>query len=117
MTRKPRVENAGAVSEQLVAIKTDPLSEAWKSEATVRAACGGSPWINEMAEEKDPRWRARLRVEGQGEEKVDVAWDLSCRDGGSVLQIIKRIEARCQKYEEWKRKPEKYSQRLLRVGD
>ncbi len=60
-----------------------------KSEATVRAACGGSRWINEMAEERDPRWRARLRVEGQGEEKVEVAWDLSCRDGGSVLQILK----------------------------
>jgi len=38
-----------------------------ESEATVSTARGGSRWINEMAEESDPRWRARLRVEGQGE--------------------------------------------------
>ena len=88
-----------------------------KSEATVREACGGSRWINEMAEESDPRWRARLRVEGQGEEKVEVAWDLSCRDGGSVLQILKQIEARCRKDKELKRKRKKYSQRLSRVED
>ena len=88
-----------------------------ESEATIRAACGGSPWINEMAEEKDPRWRARLRVEGQGEEKVEVAWNLSCRDGGSVLQILKQIEARCRKDKEWKIKHKKYSQRLSRVED
>lgn len=91
------------MSEQLVAIKTDPLSDAWKSEATVRTACGGSPWINGMAEEKDPRWRAWLRVEGPGEAKVEVAWDLGYRDGGSVLQILKRIEARCRKDKERKK--------------
>jgi len=37
-----------------------------ESEATVRAACGGSRWINGMAEEKDPRWRIWLRVEVPG---------------------------------------------------
>jgi len=88
-----------------------------ESEATVSTACGGSRWINEMAEERDPRWRARLRAEGQGEAKVEVAWDLSCRDGGSVLQILKQIEARCRKDKEWKRKHEKYSQCLSRVED
>ena len=88
-----------------------------ESEATVSTACGGSRWINGMAEERDPRWRAWLRVEGQGEAKVEVAWDLSCRDGGSVLQILKGIEVRCQKGKEWKRKHEKYSQRLSRVED
>jgi len=94
------------VSEQVLAIKTDPLSEAWKSEATVRAACGRSRWINGMAEERDPRWRIWLREEGPGEAKVEVARDLGYRDGGSVLQIFKRIEARCQKGKEWKRKDE-----------
>jgi len=73
-----------------------------ESEATIRAACGGSPWINGMAEEKGPRWRAWLRVEGPGEAKVEVAQDLGYRDGGSVLQILKRIEARCQEDKEWK---------------
>jgi len=88
-----------------------------ESEATVRAGCGGSRWINGMAVERDPRWRARLRVEGQAEVKVEVAWDLSCRDGGSVLQILKQIVARCRKDKEWKRKHEKYSKRLSRVED
>jgi len=88
-----------------------------ESEATVSTACGGSRWINGMAEERDPRWRARLRVEGQAEVKVEVAWDLSCRDGGSVLQILKQIVARCRKDKEWKRKHKKYSQRLSRVED
>jgi len=73
-----------------------------ESEETVRVACGGSRWINGMAEERDPRWRIWLWVGGQGEAKVEVAWDLSCRDGGSVLQILKRMEARCQKDKEWK---------------
>jgi len=36
-----------------------------ESAATARAAHGGSPWINGMAEEKDPRWWAWLRVEEQ----------------------------------------------------
>jgi len=88
-----------------------------ESEATVRAACGRSRWINGMAEERDPRWRIWLRVEGQGEAKVEVAWDLSCRDGGSVLQILKRIEARCQEDKEWKRKHEKYGQQLSRIEE
>jgi len=73
-----------------------------ESEATVSTACGGSRWINGMAEERDPRWRAWLRVEVQGEAKVEVAWDLSCWDWGSVLQILKQIEARCRKDKEWK---------------
>ena len=38
--------------------------------------------------------------------EVEMAWDLSCRDRGSVLQILKRIEVRCQKGKEWKRKHE-----------
>ena len=88
-----------------------------ESEATVRVACGGSRWINGMAEERDPRWRIWLWVGGQGEAKVEVAWDLSCRDGGSVLQILKRIEARCRKDKEWKRKHEKYGQQLSRIED
>ena len=49
--------------------------------------------------------------------EVEVAWDLSCRDLGSVLQILKRIQARCQKGKEWKRKHEKYSQRFSRAED
>ena len=88
-----------------------------ESEATVRAACGRSRWINGMAEERDPRWRIWLRVEGQGEAIVEVAWDLGCRDGGSVLQILKQIEAWFRKDKEWKRKHKKYSQWLSRVED
>jgi len=88
-----------------------------ESEATVRAACIGSRWINGMAEERDPRWRLWLRVEGQGEAKVEVTRDLGYRDGGSVLQNLKRIEARCRKDKEWKRKHKKYSQWSSRVED
>ena len=75
-----------------------------ESEATVSTACGGIGWINGMAEEKDPRWRIWLRAEGQGEAKVEVAWDLSCRDGGSLLQILKQIVSRCREDKEWKKK-------------
>jgi len=68
-----------------------------------------------LAQEKDLRWRIWLRVAGQGEAKVKVAWDLSCRDGGSVIQILKQFEARCRKDKEWKRKHKKYSQWSSRV--
>ena len=73
-----------------------------ESEATVRAACGGSRWIN---------FRKGILAgghgcgqKGRGEVKVEVAWDLSCRDGGSLLQILKQIVSRCRKDKEWKKK-------------
>jgi len=91
-------------------MKTDRLSEAWiaKHQLGQRAVVAAGL----MAQERDPRWRIWLRVEGQGEAIVEVAWDLGCRDGGSVLQILKQIEARFRKDKEWKRKHKKYSQWL-----
>ena len=38
-----------------------------------------------------------MRVCLAGERKVDVAWELGYRDGGSVLQVVKRIEALAQR--------------------
>jgi len=49
MARKPGVENAGAVSEQLLVIKTNHLSEAWraKQQLAQRAvvAAGLMEWL------------------------------------------------------------------------
>jgi len=52
-TRKPRVDYAEAVSEQVLAIKTDRLSEAWRAKQQP-----GQPTVvaaGLMAEERDPR--------------------------------------------------------------
>jgi len=48
-------------------------------------------WQKRIKAEPDFRWKIWLRVRALGEQKVDVARDLGYRDGGSVLQIIKRL--------------------------
>jgi hypothetical protein len=53
-------------------------------------------WQKRIEEEPDPRWKVWLRVRAVGERKVDVTRDLGYRDGGSVLQIIKRLEKSAQ---------------------
>ena len=50
-------------------------------------------WEPRLAQETDKRVRIWLRVRLGGERKVDVARALGYRDGGSVLQVIKRLEA------------------------
>jgi REP element-mobilizing transposase RayT len=45
-----------------------------------------------LADETDRRIRIWMRVRLAGERKVDVARELGYRDGGSVLQVIKRLE-------------------------
>ena len=49
-----------------------------------------------LAAESDSRIQIWLRVRLGGERKVDVARDLGYRDGGSVLQVLKRLEAKAQ---------------------
>jgi len=94
MALKPRVEYAGAVYHVL--------------------ACR-----NERARIFIEAEDAQMFLEAldRGEAKVEVARDLGYWDGENVLQILKRIKARCQKDKEWKRKHEKYSQHLSRAGD
>ncbi|HUI07002.1 MAG TPA: transposase [Verrucomicrobiae bacterium] len=50
-------------------------------------------WEQRLAQEPDKRVRIWVRVRLAGERKVDVARDFGYRDGGSVLQVIKRLEA------------------------
>jgi len=50
MARKPGVENAGAVSEQVLAIKTDRLSEAWRAKQQLAQRTVASAGL--MAEER-----------------------------------------------------------------
>ena len=49
------------------------------------------------------------------ERKVDVARDLGYRDGGSVLQIIKRLEKSAQENEAWARKKPCYEKEMSSV--
>ena len=102
-------------ARELLAMKTDHLSETWKAQQQLSRR--GVVAAGLLAQEKEPRWRIWLRVEGLGEAKVDVARDLGYRDGGSVLQILKRMEVRCQNDREWKQKRGKYRQHLSSVED
>jgi putative transposase len=53
-------------------------------------------WQPRIAAEPDDRWKVWLRVRALGERKAEIARDLGYRDGGSVLQIIKRLDKSAQ---------------------
>ena len=61
------------------------------------------------------RWKIWLRVRALGERKVDIARELGYRDGGSVLQIIKRLEKKAQENGIWAQKMKKYESDLSSV--
>lgn len=101
--------------ENLLQRKPDAISAAWKLEE--RAARRRVIAEELLAQETDRRWRIWLRVEGKGEKRVDVARDLGYRDGGSVLQILKRLEARAASSPQQARKLKAYQRRLSSVED
>jgi len=72
-------------------------------------------WQDKINAEPDRRWKVWLRVRALGERKVEVARELGYRDGGSVLQIIKRLEKKAQDDEPWARKLKKYERELSNV--
>ncbi len=72
-------------------------------------------WLEKIEAEPDLRWKVWLRVRAMGERKVDVARELGYRDGGTVLQIIKRLEKKVQEDKAWAQKKERYERELSSV--
>jgi len=68
-----------------------------------------------MEDERGDRWKIWLRVRALGQRKVDVARDLGYRDGGGILQILKRLEARAAVEKTSRDKKQKYESLLSSV--
>ncbi len=64
-----------------------------------------------VEKEGDWRWRIWLRVKWGRERPVDIAREMDYRDGGSVLQVIKRLE----KVESNRPKRQQYEQLMSRI--
>jgi putative transposase len=69
----------------------------------------------QVAQEEDNRWQIWLRVKLGGERPIDLARELGYRDGGTILQIIKRLEKKAETDESWGQKLRRYKQELSRV--
>ena len=65
-------------------------------------------WQKRIEDEPDDRWKIWLRVRALGQRKIDVARDLGYRDGSSVLQVLKRLEAQALKDKSGREKMRKY---------
>jgi REP element-mobilizing transposase RayT len=65
-------------------------------------------WVEQ---ENDWRWQIWLRIKLGRERPIDIAREMDYRDGGSVLQVIKRLE----KKESNRLKLQKYKQGLSRI--
>ena len=50
-----------------------------------------------------------------GQRKIEIARDLGYRDGGSVLQVLKRLESKALKDKTWLEKMQKYESLLSSV--
>jgi len=72
-------------------------------------------WQERLEDEPDDRWKIWLRVRALGQRKVDVARELGYRDGGSILQILKRLEARAAVEKTSRDKKQKYESLLSSV--
>ena len=92
------------MSEQLLAIKTDRLNEAWRAKQQLGQPTVVAAGLMEWLRKRILAGGYGCGQKGRGEAKVEVAWDLSCRDGGSLLQILKQIVSRCREDKEWKKK-------------
>lgn len=101
--------------ERLLRRKPDRLSAAWRRERHEGRRAARAARL--LAQETDPRWRIWLRAEGMGEPRVQIARDMGYRDGGSVLQILKRLDARADRDRDWGRKRDGYRRELSSVED
>ena len=63
---------------------------------------------HEIAKERDRRNVVWIRIKLMAERPVDLAREMSYRDGGSILQIVKRVEFRAGKNNELKAKLERW---------
>jgi putative transposase len=68
-----------------------------------------------VASEPDRRWQIWLRVKFGGERPVDLAREFGYRDGGTILQIIKRLESKAAQDESWGQKLRGFRTLLSRI--
>jgi hypothetical protein len=72
------------------------MGRGWRKLTEKRCPLALSEWQPRNAAEPDDRWKVWLRMRPLEERKAEIARDLGYRDGGSVLQIIKRLEISAQ---------------------